>query len=230
MKKIITLIISCSLFVSCKGQIKSEIVTLDVKSYAEKLKQTEIPQLIDVRTPEEFASEKIDNASNINFLSPEFVSKCEQLDPTKPVFVYCKVGGRSAKAAEKLTKMGFKTIYNLEGGIMKWNANKPEKTYKKIIGICPQEYQEMIKTDPKIMVSFYAKWCEPCHIMQPYIIKMETEMQDKVKIIRLDADQNKTILEELKIDGLPVILIYENGKETFRKIGFMSEEELKKQL
>jgi thioredoxin len=113
---------------------------------------------------------------------------------------------------------------------MKWNANKPEKTYKKIIGICPQEYQEMIKTDPKIMVSFYAKWCEPCHIMQPYIIKMQTEMQDKVKIIRLDADQNKTILEELKIDGLPVILIYENGKETFRKIGFMSEEELKKQL
>ncbi len=230
MKKIITIIISCTLFASSKGQIKNEIVTLDEKSYAEKLKQTKKPQLIDVRTPEEFASGKIDNATNINILSNDFTSKSKLLDRTKPVFVYCRSGARSLRAAENLAKMGFKKIYNLGGGIIKWNAKKPEETYKKIIGICPQEYQEMIKENPKTMISFYAKWSEPCNIMQPYIIKMQTEMQDKVKIVRFDADENKTILEELNIKELPVTLIYENGKETFKQIGFMSEEELKKQL
>ncbi len=230
MKKALFVTLICSLFSSCKGQTAIAIQTLDVKTFAEKLKTTENPQLIDVRTPEEFEAEKIENATNINWNADDFEAKCKNLDNSKPVFVYCKVGGRSAKAAAKLADMGFKTIYNLDGGIMKWNANGLGKSNGKIIGVCPQEFTEMLQKEPKVLVSFYAKWCEPCHIMQPYIIKMQDEMKGKIKIIRLDADENKSVLDSLKLDGLPVILIYENGKETFRNIGFMSEEEIKKHI
>jgi thioredoxin len=230
MKKSFFLILICSFFSNCKGQNSTAIETIDIKLFAEKLKSTENPQLIDVRTEAEFAVENIEKAININWNSADFETKISKLDITKPVFVYCKVGGRSAKAAAKLAEMGFKTIYNLDGGIMKWNAGGFSKSNNKIIGICPQEFTEMLQKEPKVMVSFYAKWCEPCHKMQPFIIKMQTELQHKIKIVRLDADENKSVLDSLKLDGLPVILIYENGKETFRKIGFMSEEEIRKQI
>jgi thioredoxin len=183
-----------------------------------------------VRTPEEYAVERIDNAVNVNWNGADFESKASTYDKSKPIFVYCKVGGRSAQAANKLSEMGFKEIFNLDGGIMKWNANGMAKPSDKIIGMCSQEFAELLKSDKKIVINFYAKWCEPCKRMQPYILKMQKEMKGKVAIVRLDADENKTLLDSLKLDGLPVILIYENGKETWRNIGFLSEEDLRKHL
>jgi thioredoxin-like negative regulator of GroEL len=66
--------------------------------------------------------------------------------------------------------------------------------------------------------------------MAPYLTKMQEELKGKIALIRLDADENKTLLETMKLDELPVILIYENGKETWRHLGFLSEEDLRKQL
>jgi thioredoxin len=147
--------------------------------------------------------------------------------------VYCKVGGRSSQAASKLAELGFTEIYNLDGGIMKWNAVgktiSAEKT-DKIIGICDQEYNEFIASNEKVVVNFYAEWCAPCKKMAPYMTKLETELKDKITLKRFDADKNKTIVDFLKLDSLPVVIIYENGKEIWRNVGFLSEEELKKHL
>jgi thioredoxin len=219
------------LFVSCQGQPKKEVQTIDVITYYEKLNSTEKAQLIDVRTPEEFASEKINNAKNINWNGNDFTAQVNKLDKTKPVFVYCKVGGRSAQAANKLAELDFKEIYNLEGGIMKWNAAGMQKSASNdYIGISANDYEKIIHSNKKVMVNFNAVWCAPCKKMKPYISKMQDELKDQIKIVRLDADENKSLLESMKIDGLPVIIIYENGKETWRNIGFISEEDLKKQL
>jgi thioredoxin len=92
------------------------------------------------------------------------------------------------------------------------------------------DYEKLINSDKKVMVNFSAVWCAPCKKMKPYITKMQEDLKDKIKIVRLDADENKSLLENMKIDGLPTIIIYENGKETWRNIGFISEEDLKKQL
>jgi thioredoxin-like negative regulator of GroEL len=66
--------------------------------------------------------------------------------------------------------------------------------------------------------------------MNPYILKFQREMADKIKIVQLDADENKTIVDQLKLDGLPVLIIYEKGKEVWRNVGYISEEELRKHL
>ncbi|HNP33768.1 MAG TPA: thioredoxin domain-containing protein [Flavobacterium sp.] len=215
------------LFLSCQGQTSKAIQTIDAKTYAEKLKATNNPQLLDVRTPEEYKDGHIDNAANVNWNGDNFVTEASKYDKSKPIFVYCKAGGRSAKAADKLAELGFTEIYNLDGGMMKWNTND---TSGKIIGICDQEFGELIKSSDKVMIDFNAKWCEPCKKMKPYISKLETEMKDKVKIVSLDADENKTIVQQLKLDGLPTIIVYEKGKEVWRNVGFISEEDLKKHL
>jgi thioredoxin len=228
--KIISLSLICLLFLSCQGQQTKTVQTVDVTAFAEKLKATDKAQLLDVRTPEEFSSGHIENATNVNWNGDDFVAKAENYDKSKPVFVYCKVGGRSAQAADKLAELGFKEIYNLDGGIMKWNASVNVKPSEKIIGICDQEYGELIKSSERVMIDFNAKWCAPCKKMNPYILKFQREMADKIKIVQLDADENKTIVDQLKLDGLPVIIVYEKGKEVWRNVGYISEEELRKHL
>lgn len=218
------------LFISCHGQSSKTVQTIDAKLYAEKLKSTQNPQLLDVRTPEEYNAEHIDNAVNVNWNGDDFETKANKYDKSKPVFVYCKVGGRSAKAADKLAQMGFKEIYNLDGGIMKWNASGNAKTSDRIIGMCDQEYGELLKSGDRVMIDFNAKWCEPCKKMNPYILKFQTELKDKIKIVQLDADENKTLVQQLKLDGLPTIIVYEKGKEVWRNTGYISEEDLKKHL
>ncbi|HSD06561.1 thioredoxin domain-containing protein [Flavobacterium sp.] len=217
-------------FITCSCISQTAVQTIDVTSYSKKINETPKAQILDVRTPEEYATGHIENSDNVNWLSDSFVSRTDKYDKTKPVFVYCKSGGRSLKASEKLAELGFTTVYNLDGGMLKWEAAGLAKPDTKIIGICSQEYAELLKTNKKVLVSFYAPWCAPCKKMEPYILKMQKDMTDKVVIVRLNADENKTIMQELKISELPTLVLYENKAVKWQKSGFVSEEEIVKQL
>ena len=61
---------------------------------------------------------------NINFFNDDFITQAtSKLDINKPVYLYCKVGGRSGKAAKKLKEAGFTKVYDLKGGFDKWKSN-----------------------------------------------------------------------------------------------------------
>lgn len=77
-------------------------------------------QLIDVRTSLEFKSGHIKNAKNIDFFSRSFNDEINKLNKQKPIFVYCRSGARSHKAAKKLAELGFIEIYDLKGGFLNW--------------------------------------------------------------------------------------------------------------
>lgn len=228
-KLLLFLVLGCFIC-SCNGQPSKGIRLVPPTAFAEKIKTTSNAQILDVRTPLEFADEHIDNAVNVNWNSDDFAEKASKYDKSKPVFVYCKVGGRSRQAAEKLHEMGFTEIYDLQGGFMKWSAAGFSKPSDKIIGMCDQEFGEMVKTGKKVLVNFYADWCEPCKKMAPYMVKMQAELKDTISIVRLNADENKTIVSQLKIDELPVLQLYQNGKVIWEHKGYISEDELKIQL
>lgn len=213
---------------SCNSQ--TAVQTIDVNSFSKKISETPQAQIIDVRTPEEYATGHIENSDNVNWLGDSFVARSDKYDKTKPVFVYCKSGGRSQKAADKLHELGFTTIYNLDGGMLKWEAAGLSKPDTKIIGITSEKYAELLKSNKKVLISFFAPWCAPCKKMEPYILKMQKEMAADVTIIRLNADENKTIMQELKISELPTLVLYEKEVVKWQKSGFVSEEELKKEL
>lgn len=121
MKKIITLFLIGFLFINCQGQSSKGVTLIDKKTFAEKLKATENAQLLDVRSPGEYAENHIEYSKNINWNGTAFVENAEELDKLKPIFVYCKLGGRSQQACQKLAELGFVEIYDLEGGIVNWN-------------------------------------------------------------------------------------------------------------
>ena len=95
---------------------------LNVTQFQKKLNSDNTAILLDVRTPEEYKSGHLPNATAINFFDADFKEKVNKLDKTKPVYVYCAVGGRSAKALKVLKESGFKTAYNMQGGFNTWQA------------------------------------------------------------------------------------------------------------
>ena len=106
--------------VSC--QTKSEAIIIRVnKSVFEEDVLGKNVQLIDVRTSEEYEAGHIDDAVNYNIIdSDTFLAQIENLDKEQPVYLYCKMGGRSNRAAELLKKKGFKKIFDYSGGYNDW--------------------------------------------------------------------------------------------------------------
>jgi len=77
-------------------------------------------QLVDVRTQTEVSDGKIANAEHIDYYSSNFANQFSDFDKTKPIYLYCRSGNRSGKAANILDEQGFKEVYNLTGGYMAW--------------------------------------------------------------------------------------------------------------
>lgn len=91
----------------------------DVKEFAEFINSADV-QLVDVRTPEEYAEGHLDGAINLNAESEDFVPKAKELlRRERAVAVYCKSGRRASKAAEQLAAEGYQ-VTNLSGGIIAW--------------------------------------------------------------------------------------------------------------
>ena len=214
-----------------KAQNNKGNSSLSATEFSQKLLQTQDAQLVDVRTPAEFQNGHLPNAMNINWNADDFVDKTATLDKDKPVFVYCMSGPRSSAAAEKLSEMGFKKIYEMQGGMMKWrNANLPEIKLSTSKGMSLEEYNKLLKSETPVLVDFYAEWCAPCKKMEPYLKKISTEMPDKVKIVRVNADENTELCKTLKVSSLPVLKMYKNDKLVWDNLGFVSEEEVKTKI
>ena len=105
------------------AQQAAEVKVIEPSRYKKEIRKNRV-QLIDVRTPEEFTAGHIKGAKNIDFFSEDFSEAFEKLDKDKPVYIYCRSGNRSAKAAEKLSNMGFSTIVDLKGGYKAWTSRK----------------------------------------------------------------------------------------------------------
>ena len=109
------------LFTACSSESKQSSTLqsdgkVSLSLFDQELKKFDAPQLIDVRTPEEFAKGHLKGAKNINFNAADFDNQITQLDKTKPVFIYCHSGGRSGKAYKKMKAHGFTTVYDMKGG------------------------------------------------------------------------------------------------------------------
>jgi len=79
-------------------------------------------EIIDVRTPAEFAGEHIENATNIDFYSEDFQDMLNNLDKDKTYLIYCRSGGRSGSALDIMAELNFKEVYNISGGINRWKS------------------------------------------------------------------------------------------------------------
>jgi len=132
MKKIVfTSVLAILLaFQSCKDYSKDtttgDIELISPQQVYDVVNSEDSVQLVDVRTPNEYKVSHLKGAQNICVTSDNFKEKVKTLDKNKPVYVYCKMGTRSATAAKLLKDLGFTKIYDMDGGILLWEEKKLE--------------------------------------------------------------------------------------------------------
>jgi rhodanese-related sulfurtransferase len=118
-KKVLSTLIVLLILMSCGQQQKQmPIVQWDGTALQEDV------LLVDVRTPAEYQKGHLDGAVNIDFLAPGFADQWKGIDTDRTIYVYCKVGGRSAKAAKLLDSLGYQSVVDLTGGYDAWQAAK----------------------------------------------------------------------------------------------------------
>lgn len=103
------------------GTQKSIVQTLTVTEFSEKVADSSVI-LLDIRTPEEFATGALINARNVDFYAPGFTAELNKLDKTKTYAIYCNSGNRTKTALAKMKDLGFISVYELSGGITAWKS------------------------------------------------------------------------------------------------------------
>jgi thioredoxin 1 len=87
--------------------------------------------------------------------------------------------------------------------------------------------KEVLKSTEPVLVDFFAEWCGPCKAMAPALEQVAAEMKGKVKVAKLDVDQNPQITQKYTIQAMPTLMIFKGGEKVAERIGALTQ---KKQL
>jgi rhodanese-related sulfurtransferase len=188
-------------------------------------------QILDVRTAGEFQSGHIQNALQANWNdAKEFQDRTQHLDKSKPVYVYCQAGGRSAAAQSFLTEKGY-TVVNLEGGMSNWKMNQlPVEGNANAVQMRVADFDKVIAENKMVLVDIGATWCPPCRKMQPTVDQIKKEQGSNLYFLAVDGGVDMDVMKHLQFESLPTFIIYKNGKEVWRKQGIVAAEEFQKVL
>lgn len=209
--------------ISCTAQTETNLSADEF----EKAVAKDSAQILDVRTPAEYASGHLQNTMLANWSdTEEFNRRINFIDKNKPVYVYCLSGARSATAAAKMRTLGF-VVYELNGGINAWKASGKQLagvTVTKQMSL--DEFNAAINSSKTVLVDIGATWCPPCKKMEPVIQNLQKFYSDKFYLLKVDGGNDEAVLKEYKVTALPVFIIFKDGKQVWRKDGVAEEKEI----
>lgn len=78
---------------------------------------------------------------------------------------------------------------------------------------------EVLKSAEPVVVDFFAEWCGPCKAMAPALDQVASEMKGKVKVVKIDVDQNPEVTTKYRIQAMPTLMIFKNGKVAAQNVG-----------
>lgn len=86
--------------------------------------------------------------------------------------------------------------------------------------------EEVLNSNVPVLVDFWATWCTPCKMMAPVIEKIGEEVGDRVKVCKIDIDQNTQIAEHYNVMSIPTFLVFQNGNVVASSVGVQDKNEL----
>lgn len=91
-------------------------------------------------------------------------------------------------------------------------------------------FNDIISGEKPVLVDFWADWCQPCHMLAPILQETANEMGDKLKIVKINVDKNQELSAHYGIRSIPTMILFKDGKETWRQSGVVPKEMLVKEL
>lgn len=221
--KYILVLLQAAFLLSCNSNAQTGNISID--AFEKGIKEKDV-QLLDVRTAGEYTDGHLAQSLQADWNNKaEFIERVKALDKTMPVYTYCLSGGRSNAAMEWLKANGFKTVYNMKGGINAWKqASKPVEGKSNVAQMTLQDYQNLLPLNKTVLVDFGAEWCPPCKKMKPI---MDSLKKQNYTVIYIDGGTQTALCKELDIDAFPVFIVYKDGKEIARKLGLQEMAVLK---
>ena len=90
--------------------------------------------------------------------------------------------------------------------------------------------EEVLDSDKPVLVDFWAACCGPCRMIAPVVEQIADEYGDKIKVAKLNVDENPTIASQYEIMSIPTLFVFKNGEIANRLIGYMPKEQLKRAI
>jgi len=119
-------------------------------------------------------------------------------------------------------------VHTMSGG---GRATQLNQSTSNVVKISEQEFtQEVLRSDQPVAVDFFATWCGPCKAMAPVIEEVAGEFAGKVRFVKVNVDEAPALARQYEIQGIPTLVLFQNGQPVDSRVGMVSREELVKRL
>ena len=93
-----------------------------------------------------------------------------------------------------------------------------------------KSFKEIVSGDVPVLVDFHATWCGPCKMMAPALQAYAESMGEKLRVIKIDVDQNPQVAHDLNVQGVPTLILFKQGKPVWRQSGALSSFQMHQQI
>lgn len=89
---------------------------------------------------------------------------------------------------------------------------------------------EVLKAEQPVLIDFWAEWCGPCKMLSPIIDQVSEEMKDRIKVVKMNIDENPHTPGKLGVRGIPTLMLFKDGQLSATKVGAMPKQQLSEWL
>jgi thioredoxin 1 len=87
-------------------------------------------------------------------------------------------------------------------------------------------FSTLINTKQAVLVDFYADWCGPCKMLAPILKEVKKDLEDGIKIIKIDVDKNQPLAAKYQVRGVPTMILFKNGEQVWRQSGMLQKNDI----